>query len=98
MFGFQEILIVTAIILGIIVLPPRFRKRQKPTLQRPIKPGVRLSGKMRIAVAVSVIYPALASFYFRPWQKEPILFYYIGVGPVVLGWLLHWVYKGFRSR
>lgn len=98
MFGFQEILVVTVIVLGIIFLPSRFRKRQEPALRRPIKPTTRLSGKIRIAIAASVVYPALVSFYFRPWQKESILFYYIGVGPVVLGWLLHWVYKGFRGR
>ncbi|MFC1798491.1 hypothetical protein ACFLZL_01640 [Thermodesulfobacteriota bacterium] len=98
MFGFHEILIVAAIILGIIFLPSLLRKRQKPQVQRPIKPMIRLSGKMRMAVAASVIYPALASFYFQPWQKEPLLFFYIGIGPVVLGWLLRWVFKGFGRR
>ena len=98
MFGFHEILIVAVIILGIIFLPPLLKKRQEPTLRRPIRPVFRLSRKMRLAVVASVIYLAIASFYFRPWQKEPVLFYYIGIGPVLLGWLIHWALKGFGKR
>jgi len=43
-------------------------------------------------------YPVLAAAYFQPWQKDPILFCYVGVGPVVLGWLLFWVASGFRRK
>ena len=94
MFGFQEILIVVAIVLGVIFIP-RMMLRNQP--QRSAAHKIRLSGKTRIAVAASFLYLALATAYFQPWRKEPLLFFYMGIGPVVLGWLLWWVFQGFKK-
>jgi len=95
MFGFQEMLFVAAIILAIIFIPKMILKRP---VRRQVERTVHLSGVLRFAIVVSVIYPVLAAAYFQPWQKDPILFCYVGVGPVVLGWLLFWVASGFRRK
>ena len=91
MFGLQEILIVIAIILAILFFP-RIMNRSPA---RPAWTGVRISAKMRIALVLSLIYPALAAAYFQPWHTDPVLFYYAGAGPVISGWLFFWVLSGF---
>ncbi len=95
MFGFQEMLFVAAIILAILFIPRMISKRPA---RRQVERIIHLSGVLRFAIVVSVIYPVLAAAYCQPWQKDPILFFYIGVGPVVLGWLLFWVAVGFRRK
>ena len=95
MFGLQEILIITAIILGLLFIPRMTAKRQP---ERPAAPKFRLSGKMRMAVAASTVYTALTAGYFRPWQKDPLMFLFFGIGPVALAWLLYWVLVGFTKR
>ena len=95
MFGFQEMLFVAAIILAIIFIPKMVSKRGA---QRLVESKIHLSGLLRVAIAVSVIYPVLAAAYFQPWQKEPVLFFYVGVGPVALGWILFWVATGFMRK
>lgn len=92
MFGLQEILIVIAIILAILFVP-RIMNRPPPA-----RNGVRISAKMRIALALSLIYPALAAAYFQPWHTDPVLFYYAGAGPVITGWLFFWVLSGFKKH
>ena len=95
MFGFQEILIITAIILGLIFLPRMITRRLPEKVNRP---EFRLSGKIRIAIAASAIYPALVAAYLHPWQKDQVLFFYMGIGPVALGWLIGWVFVGFNKK
>ncbi len=93
MFGLQEILIVIAIILAILFVP---RIMNRPP--RSAWTGVRISAKMRIALVLSLIYPALAAAYFQPWHTDPVLFYYAGAGPVITGWLFFWVLSGFKKH
>ena len=96
MFGFQEMLFVAAIVLGIIFVPALLNKRRPQP--RAVRPRTVLSGKMRMALSLSVLYPAIAAAFLQPWRKDPVLFYYIGIGPVALGWVLRWVLAGFRRR
>jgi len=95
MLGFQEILIIILVILGFIVFRPLFSKRP---VQRKVRPTIEISGKWRLALVASVVYPAAVAVYIQPWQNDPIIFYYIGVGPVVLAWLLGWAVMGFKKR
>jgi hypothetical protein len=90
MTGFQEILLVVAILLGILFVP---RMMPRKASQTPTRPTVVISRKLRIAIAASVIYPAIAAAYLQPWRKDLIIFLYAGVGPVLLGWLLYWVFR-----
>jgi hypothetical protein len=94
MFGLQEILIIIGVILGLIFIPRMINPRQ---VQRRTDPGVRLTGKARMAVAASLVYLALIAAYFKPWQDNQLIFVYVGVGPVALGWLVYWVLSGFKK-
>ena len=95
MSGINEILIIAAIVAGIFFVP-----RMLPT-KRPVpvaRKTVVLSGKMRLAIAVSLIYPLAVAAYFQPWKKDLALFLYVGIGPVALYWLLKWVLAGLKEK
>jgi len=95
--GIQEILVLVAIILGILFLPRILNRGQE---KQPVaaNPAVVLSGKMRMAVAASVLWPAAMAAFMQPWKDELFPFLYIGLGPVILGWGIFWIYTGFRRR
>lgn len=95
MFGLQEILIITGVILGLLFIPRMTAKKQP---ERPAAAKCIVSGKMRMAVAASAVYLVLAAALFRPWQKDPLMFLYVGVGPVALAWLAAWVVVGFKNN
>jgi hypothetical protein len=94
--GIQEILVLVIIILGILFLP-RILNRGQENPRVAAKPAVMLSGRMRLAVAASVLYPALMAVYLQPWKQDPIPFLFLGVGPVAAGWIVYWVVTGFRK-
>ncbi len=95
MSGFQEILVLVAIVVAIVCIPRMTGRRGEVRSARPLRP---LSGKMRLAVAVSVLWPVLLGFFLKPWQNGVERFLYVGAGPVVLGWLVYWVLAGFRKH
>ena len=91
--GIQEILVLVAIILGILFLP-RILNRGQEKKSAASKPAVVLSGKMRLAIAASVLWPAAIAAFMQPWKNDLFPFLYIGFGPVILGWIIFWVYTG----
>ena len=96
MSGVNEILIIAAIIAGIFFVP-----RMMPSANRQIqisKLNIVLSGKMRLAIALSIVYPLVAAAYLQPWKKDLQLFLYVGIGPVALYWLMKWVFAGIKER
>jgi len=95
--GIQEILVLVAIILGILFLPRILSRGQEKEAVSP-QPAVVLSGKMRMAIAVSIIWPAAMAAFMQPWKNDLFQFLYIGLGPVILGWILFWVYTGFIRK
>ena len=95
--GIQEILVLVAIILGILFLP-RILSRGQEKEAVSLKPAVELSGKMRMAIAASIIWPAAMAAFMQPWKNDLFQFLYIGLGPVILGWILFWVYAGFIRK
>ena len=95
MSGISEILVLVIIVLAIFFIP---RMMAKPEDKRPVKPAVELTGKLRLAIAASVIWPALIAAYLQPWQKDLVLFLYLGIGPVILGWGAFWIITGFRRK
>jgi hypothetical protein len=94
--GFQEIFIISIIVAGVVFIPRMMEsKRPAPRLVRVRKS---LSGRRRLAIALSIVYPLAAAAAMQPWRKNPTAYAYIGLGPVLLGWLLHWVLQGFRRK
>lgn len=96
MLGFQEILIIVLVIGGIVAFRPLFSK--KAPARRPVRPMNRIGGKWRLALAASIVYPAAVAAYIRPWKSDPFDFYYVGIAPVVLAWLVCWTVMGFKKR
>jgi hypothetical protein len=93
--GIQEILVLVAIAVAIVCIPRMTRQRGDI---RPARPAPPLTGKIRLAIAASVLWPALLAVFFKPWQKDVETFLYAGFGPVALGWLVYWVAAGFRKH
>jgi len=94
--GLQEIVVIAVIVLAIVFIP-RMRSGQRQVTEAP-EPEVRLSGGIRLAIAVSFVYAALAAAVVQPWHGGAVSYAYIGIGPVALGWLLYWVARGFHRR
>jgi hypothetical protein len=94
--GYHEILIVVAVVAAVIFIPRVMHPRQ------PIQPQIRSrkkpSGIRRAAIALSVVYPLVLAAILQPWDNDLVTFLYVGLGPVILGWLLYWVYRGFAHR
>ena len=95
MSGVNEILIIAALVLGIFFVPRMMPAKRPAQIARKTIP---LSGKMRLAIAVSIVYPLAVAAYFQPWKHELVKFLYVGIGPVVLYWLMKWVFAGIRDR
>ena len=96
MSGFQEILILAVIGIAVLFLPRVLgHLRSAPTSVQ--QPANRLSGRHRLAIAASFIYLAIFAAIIQPWEGDLFRFLYIGLGPVVLAWLVYWVVKGFRN-
>jgi len=93
--GISEILVLVIIILVIFFIP---RMMAKPEVRRPAKPAVELTGRLRLAIGASIVWPALMAAYLQPWQKDLVPFLYLGLGPVLLGWGAFWVITGFRRN
>jgi predicted Na+-dependent transporter len=95
--GIQEILVLVIIILAIFFLPRILsRGNEKPAAKT--KPVAVLSGKMRSAIAATVLWPAVIAAFIQPWNEDLILYLYLGVGPVAVIWIIYWVYIGFRKK
>ena len=95
--GIQEILVLVIIILGILFLP-RILNRGGGKRPAESKPAIALSGKMRMAIAGSVIWPALLAAFMLPWKKDPFLYLYVAIGPIAIIWIVYWVVIGFKKK
>jgi hypothetical protein len=94
--GYQEILIISAIVLGVIFIPRMMEQKKPPP--RLVRPVNRLSGRRRLAIALSILYPLIVAGAMQPWRRDVFSYGYIGLGPVAFGWLMYWVFQGFKRR
>ena len=95
--GIQEILVLVIIILGILFLP-RILNRGGEKASAETNPAVVLTGRMRLAIAASAIWPALIAAFMQPWKQDLDSYLYLGPGPVAIAWLVYWVLTGFRKK
>ena len=98
--GINEILLVAAIVLAIILIPRITASRNpgRPRVPSRVKSGFALSGRQRLAILVSFFWIVFWAVRYEPWQKEWKLFVYIGLGPVLVIWGLFWALQGLRKR
>jgi Na+/H+ antiporter NhaD/arsenite permease-like protein len=97
MSGIMEILLIVAIIVGIFMLPRLMARKPERELQLPVHRSV-LTGRMRFAILLSLLWPVVVAFFMEPWNGSWPLFFYIAVGPVALIWGIYWVFSGFRRE
>jgi hypothetical protein len=96
--GLTEILLILLIIVVLFFLP-RMVSRSAPAARKaPPRPLIkRLSGRLRLAILASLVWPAAAALWLKPWQGNPLLFIALGAAPVIVGWGIYWVLAGFRQ-
>ena len=96
--GIQEILLIALIFLGIFLVP-RIMKPKPAAPKKVLRaPSFNLSWPSRLAIVLSVIWPATWALYLKPWQQDRIAFAALGIGPVVIGWSLKWVLAGMKNK
>jgi len=97
--GIQEILTLILLITCIIFLPRLFGGNRPPSAGKKIKTISSASGKLRLAIVVSVLLPLVMVAIFPPWHPEnQILFFLGGVLPVIIYWAGVWILQGFRKK
>jgi hypothetical protein len=96
--GINEIALIAVIAFAIFFIPRmRANKRQNITFVQPAKKSLAVSGRLRLAIFLSILWIIAAAFFFEPWNKNIVTFCYIGAGPVLLGWGLSWVAAGYKK-
>ncbi len=96
--GIQELLLIVLILLGIFLVPRMLKPLpapRKPMLRHPVP---RFSWSLRLAIILSILWPAAWALYFQPWQRNGIAFVVLGIGPVAVGWSLKWVIAGMKNK
>lgn len=99
MSGFQEILVIVFIIFAIVFIP-RMTGRgpdERPPVRSAAPLSRRLSGRMRLAIALCIGYVMGAAAFLKPWRGDIDRFLLVGVGPVALAAGIAWVVAGFRK-
>ena len=99
--GIQEILVLVIIIL-LILFVPRILSRHRPStpLTPTARPApIRFTGRLRLALVASILWPLLTAAFFQPWHLSQLHAYLlIGPGPVLLGWAAVWIYAGYKKK
>jgi len=95
--GIQEILVLVIIVLGILFLP-RILNRGQERSTVAANPLVVLTGRMRLAIAASVLWPAIIAAFMQPWKQDLFPYLYLGLGPVAVVWAVYWVLTGFKKK
>lgn len=91
----QEILVLIVIALAIFYLPRVFGK--KPTPARVVRRPA-LTGRMRLAILMTIFWIAGSAAILKPWQDDVMPFLYAGLAPVAALWGSTWVWFGYRKN
>ncbi|MDD2391164.1 MAG: hypothetical protein PHP23_15745 [Desulfobacterales bacterium] len=99
MSGIQEILLIAVIILILFIIPRMPTSGRPDRVMRSVRifPAVNLSGHMRLAIVISVIWPVGCAAWLRPWEGPLFPFLYLGLCPVAAAWGFAWVIRGFKK-
>ena len=96
--GFQEILLIGLIVIGIIFLPRLLGRKDQPhkVPSSNLSSRIHLTGFMRLAIFSSIAWLIATAVYFEPWLRLDQKYFLFGPGPVILFWGLYWIFTGFR--
>jgi len=98
--GIHEILVLVIIILAIFFVPRLLAKgvQNKSSRPVPLKGMPILTGRLRLAIFVSILWIFLTTIYFQPWRRDVVVFLFSALGPVLVGWGAYWVITGFKRK
>ena len=97
MSGFQEILLILALVFILFFLPRMVSRPAEPAKPPPRPAFKPLYGRWRLALVISAAWLTAAAMWLRPWVKAPLMFLGIGVVPVLIFWGGVWVAAGYRK-
>ncbi|MCK9364053.1 MAG: hypothetical protein M0P74_10725 [Syntrophales bacterium] len=90
----QEILLLIVIALALFYIP-RLRAGKTATREA-AKPSV-LTGWMRLAILVTILWLAGLAAFIEPWDKNLLLYLYAGIAPAFIFWGGVWVFFGYKK-
>jgi len=90
----QEVLVLVVVALAIFYLPRLLGKKPAP---EPVFRPPALTGWMRLAILVTVFWIAGSAAFLKPWETDPFLFFYFGLGPAAVLWGSAWVWLGYKK-
>lgn len=98
--GIQELLLLIIIVLAIVLLPRMTAMGKSQARQSPLRhlalPDY--TGRQRLAIVLSLLWPAAMVLCLSPWKHGWERFIIIGIGPLVLSWSTAWVIAGYKHR
>ncbi|MBF0574300.1 MAG: hypothetical protein HQK69_11190 [Desulfamplus sp.] len=97
MAGIQEVLTIGFIIIFIFFIPRLF-KTDNVQAHKKIASQSQISGKKRLGIVISLFLPLTMVFILKPWEENLLLFLFVGIFPVALGWAGVWVKDGFKNN
>ena len=92
----QEILVLIVVALAIFALPRMMGKQSEPTPVRAINRPA-LTGRMRLAILVTLFWILGSAAVLEPWQGDVQPFLYAGLAPAAVLWGAAWVWLGYRK-
>ncbi len=96
MTGIQEILVLVLIVLAVFFIP-RITAR-KSNHSSSVSQKSALSGKMRLAIMGTVVWPLACAVWLKPWNANYLPFLIIVFSPLVVFWGGWWVLAGFQKK
>jgi hypothetical protein len=90
----QELLVVIVIALAIFYLPRIIGGKPVPEPARRPSP---LTGRMRLAILLTLFWIAGAAAVLKPGQDDALPFLSLGLGPAAAAWGAAWVWFGYKK-
>lgn len=90
----QEVLVLIVVGLAIFYLPRVMGRGRAP---EPARRPTPLTGRMRLAILITLFWIAGAAALLKPWQEDPLPFSAFGLGPAAVAWGAAWVWFGYKK-
>lgn len=93
----QEVVVLIVVALAIFYLPRLMGRGRAPEPARPARRPTPLTGRMRLAILLTLFWIAGAAAILTPWQSDLLPFVSIGLGPAAAVWGGVWVWFGYKK-
>lgn len=90
----QELLVLIVIALALFYIPRMMGRRPAPKPARRPSP---LTGRMRLAILLTLFWIAASAALIKPWQGDALPFLSLGIGPAAAAWSAVWVWCGYKQ-